>query len=200
MAKNPEALQRLVDAFRALPGIGAKTAERLAFHLLEAPRTVSEELAGAISGLHESIHHCVRCHNYAQGDLCEVCKDPSRDGSVILVVERPQDVAAFERSGTYKGLYHVLLGAISPIDGVNPEDIEVGSLLGRVRQGGVSEVIIATDPDAAGETTALYIAQQLKGAGVRITRLACGVPMGSSLEYVDEATLSRALTGRTSFD
>lgn len=197
MPRNPEALQSLIDALSSLPGIGAKTAERLAYHLLESPRAEAERLAGSVAALHNSIHHCVRCHNYAQGDLCEICKDPRRDGSLVCVVERPQDVASFERASGYAGVYHVLLGAISPIDGINPDDIEVGSLIGRVEQGGVAEVILATDADSAGETTALYIADQLKGAGVRLSRLACGVPMGSSLEYVDEATLSRALSGRT---
>ena len=197
MARNPDALQKLIEALSRLPGIGAKTAERLAYHLLESAPSEASDLSEAVAELHASIHHCVRCHNYAQGELCEICKDPRRDASVVCVVERPQDVVSFERSGGYTGVYHVLLGAISPIDGQNPEDIQVGSLMGRVRQGDVEEVILATDPDAAGETTALYIADQLKDSGVRVTRLACGVPMGSSLEYIDEATLSRALSGRT---
>ncbi len=189
-------IARLVEELSKLPGIGQKTAQRLTFHLLKVPPEEARALAEAIVEAREKVTFCSRCFNFAQGELCEYCANPRRDPSLVCVVERPQDIVAVERTGEFRGLYHVLGGAISPIDGIGPEDLKVRELLERVRRDGVSEVIMATNPRVEGEATASYLAGLLKPLGVRVTRIASGLPVGGDLEYADEITLGRALKGR----
>lgn len=189
-------LARLVEELSKLPGIGPKTAQRLAFHLLKIPPEEARSLAEAIVEAREKITFCRRCFNFAQGEFCEYCVDTRRDPTLICVVERPQDIVAVERTGEFRGLYHVLGGAISPIDGIGPEELRIRELLERVRKDGVREVIIATNPRVEGEATAMYLANLLKPLGVRATRIASGLPVGGDLEYADEVTLGRALKGR----
>jgi recombination protein RecR len=189
-------IARLVEELSRLPGIGQKTAQRLAFHLLKVPREDARALAEAILEAREKVTFCRRCFNFAQGEVCEFCADARRDAALVCVVERPQDIVAVERTGEFRGLYHVLGGAISPIDGIGPDDLRVRELLERVRRDGVREVIIATNPRVEGEATAMYLANLLKPLGVRTTRIASGLPVGGDLEYADEVTLGRALKGR----
>ncbi|NPV59798.1 MAG: recombination protein RecR [Actinobacteria bacterium] len=189
-------IARLVEELSKLPGIGQKTAQRLTFHLLKVPQEEARALAEAIVEAREKVAFCARCFNFAQGELCEFCANPRRDPSLVCVVERPQDIVAVERTGEFRGLYHVLGGAISPIDGIGPEDLKVRELLERVRKDGVSEVIMATNPRVEGEATAAYLAGLLKPLGVKVTRIASGIPVGGDLEYADEITLGRALKGR----
>ncbi|MBC7229831.1 MAG: recombination protein RecR [Actinobacteria bacterium] len=189
-------IARLVEELSKLPGIGQKTAQRLTFHLLKVPPEEARALAEAIVEAREKVTFCSRCFNFAQGELCEFCANPRRDPSLVCVVERPQDIVAVERTGEFRGLYHVLGGAISPIDGIGPEDLKVRELLERVRRDGVSEVIMATNPRVEGEATASYLAGLLKPLGVKVTRIASGLPVGGDLEYADEITLGRALKGR----
>ena len=189
-------IARLVEELSRLPGVGPKTAQRLAFHLLKVPPEDARSLAEAIVEAREKVTFCVRCFNFAQGDLCEYCADSRRDPALVCVVERPQDIVAVERTGEFRGLYHVLGGAISPIDGIGPEELRIRELLERVRRDGVREVIVATNPRVEGEATAVYLAGILKPLGVRATRIASGLPVGGDLEYADEVTLGRALKGR----
>lgn len=189
-------IARLVEELSRLPGVGAKTAQRLAFHLLKVPPDEARSLAEAIVEAREKVVFCSRCFNFAQGELCEFCADGRRDASLICVVERPQDIVAVERTGEFRGLYHVLGGAISPIDGIGPEELKIRELLRRVREEGVSEVIVATNPRVEGEATALYISDLLRPLGTKVTRIASGLPVGGDLEYADEVTLGRALKGR----
>lgn len=189
-------IARLVEELSRLPGIGPKTAQRLAFHLLKVPQEDARALAEAILEARERVTFCRRCFNFAQGETCEFCADARRDATLVCVVERPQDIVAVERTGEFRGLYHVLGGAISPIDGIGPDDLRVRELLERVRKDGVREVIIATNPRVEGEATAMYLANLLKPLGVRTTRIASGLPVGGDLEYADEVTLGRALKGR----
>lgn len=189
-------IARLVEELSKLPGIGQKTAQRLTFHLLKVPQEEARALAEAIVEAREKVTFCARCFNFAQGEFCEFCANPRRDPSLVCVVERPQDIVAVERTGEFRGLYHVLGGAISPIDGIGPEDLKVRELLERVRKDGVSEVIMATNPRVEGEATATYLAGLLKPLGVKVTRIASGIPVGGDLEYADEITLGRALKGR----
>ncbi|MBC7252877.1 MAG: recombination protein RecR [Actinobacteria bacterium] len=189
-------LARLVEELSKLPGVGPKTAQRLAFHLLRVPPEEARSLAQAIVEAREKISYCRRCFNFAEGDLCEYCADTRRDPALVCVVERPQDIVAVERTGEFRGLYHVLGGAISPIDGIGPEELRIRELLDRVRKDAVREVIIATNPRVEGEATAMYLANLLKPLGVRATRIASGLPVGGDLEYADEVTLGRALKGR----
>lgn len=189
-------LARLVEELSKLPGVGPKTAQRLAFHLLKVPPEEARSLAQAIVEAREKIAYCRRCYNFAEGELCEYCADARRDRTLVCVVERPQDIVAVERTGEFRGLYHVLGGAISPIDGIGPDDLRIRELLERVRRDGVREVIIATNPRVEGEATAMYLANLLKPLGVRATRIASGLPVGGDLEYADEITLGRALKGR----
>ena len=191
-----EALSRLVDEFARLPGIGRKTAMRLALHFLKAGRAETEELAEALVGLKDKVSPCPVCSNIAEGGLCGICSDTKRETGRILVVEEISDLMAVEATHEYRGVYHVLMGAISPIDGVSPENTTVSKLIERVAAGGVEEVIIATNPNLKGEATALYISKQLKPYGVRLTRIAYGVPMGGVLEYSDAGTLIKSLQGR----
>ena len=195
----PEPLERLVQELSRLPGIGPKTAQRLAFHLLRTDKQRAESLAQAIADVKARIGYCERCYNIAEGRLCGLCGSGRRDSSLICVVESALDLLAIERTAEYQGLYHVLHGVISPIDGMGPEDIHVPELIERVRAGGVAEVIIATDADIEGEATAVYLHRALAPLGVRVTRPAHGLPVGGDLEYADEVTLARALSGRRSF-
>ena len=194
----PESLQSLINALERLPGIGPKSASRLAFFLLRAPDDTSQDLASALAGLKANTAFCQECFNITDAgrERCEVCESPKRDGSVICVVEEALDVLALERIGAFQGKYHVLQGVLSPIEGIGPDDIKIKQLIERVRNGGVSEVILATNPSMEGDATALYLQGQLKSYGVHVTRLARGLPMGGDLEYADQNTLLRALSGR----
>jgi recombination protein RecR len=189
-------IQDLIDELSRLPGIGPKSAQRLAFYLVKADPDEAKRLAEAIVQAKERIFFCRECGNVAEGELCRVCRDESRDRTVLCVVEEPKDVATIERAAVIKGRYHVLGGAISPLDGIGPEDLRTQELLERVERDGVTEVIIATNPNLEGNATAMYVAALLKPAGVRVTRLASGLPVGGDLEYADEVTLSQALEGR----
>jgi recombination protein RecR len=188
-------VENLVAQLTKLPGIGRRTAQRLAFHLLSARAEEALELAKAIEDVKARVRFCRECGNLTEEELCEVCSDLRRDRSVICVVEQPVDVVSLERTHEYRGLYHVLGGALSPLDGVEPSDLRIGGLLGRVDSGGVEEVVLATNPTMTGEATAAYIADRLRGKA-RVTRLASGLPVGGDLEYADEVTLGRALAGR----
>lgn len=190
-------LVKLVEQFERLPGIGKKSAQRLAFHVLDLPRERALELARCIVDAHEKIKRCNVCQNLTDAEVCPICGDASRDASMICVVEDARDVLAFERTKEYSGHYHVLHGLISPIDGVGPEQLYIKELLQRIQKGGVEEVIMATNPTVEGEATATYLARLLKPMGLRVTRLAYGIPVGGNLEYADEVTLYRALEGRS---
>ncbi len=187
---------RLIDELSRLPGIGPKTASRLTFYLLRAPKEQAESLAEALRELKERIVYCQQCFNIAETNPCAICAAEDRDHSLICVVEEPLDVLAIERTGEYHGVYHVLHGAISPVDGIGPGDLRIDELLERLRREPVSEVILATNPNLEGEATAMYLERLIKPLGVRVTRLAHGLPVGGDLEYADEVTLSRALEGR----
>jgi recombination protein RecR len=195
----PEPLERLITELSRLPGIGPKTAQRLAFHVLRADRQRAEALAQAVLDVKARIGYCDRCYNISEGGLCSICGSPRRDQSVICVVETALDLLAVERTAEYSGLYFVLHGVISPIDGIGPEQIHVPHLIDRVRGEGVSEVIIATDADIEGEATAVYLQHALAPIGVKVTRPAHGLPVGGDLEYADELTLARAFAGRRAF-
>lgn len=196
MRAMPEPVSRLIDEFSRLPGIGPKTASRLTFFLLRAQDDQAVALADAIRELGQRIILCSRCFNITEEDPCGVCADEVRDSSLICVVEEPLDVLAIERTGEYRGLYHVLHGAISPMDGIGPGELKVQELLDRVAAGGIEEILLATNPNLEGEATAMYLARQIGPLGVRVTRLARGLPMGGDLEYADTVTLTRALEGR----
>jgi recombination protein RecR len=193
------AIARLTQELGKLPGIGPKTAERLTHHLLAAERTTVLALADALRAVKEDVHLCRQCHNLTEGELCALCADPRRDSALVCVVEQPRDLAALERAGTYRGLYHVLHGRLAPLDGVGPEQLTIDSLLRRVRQGGVQEVIMATNPTLDGDGTSLYLANLLGPTGVRVTRLARGLPSGSVLEFANNQMLADALEGRRTF-
>lgn len=195
----PPSLSRLIDAFKTLPGVGKRTAERLAFHLLRAPEDASKDLADAILAMRASVIACSQCHDIAESDPCPVCADETRDRQRLLVVEQPRDVPAFEEAG-WKGLYHVLLGHINALEGIEPRHLTIDSLLKRVRGGGIDEVIIATNPDYEGDATALYIRRQLEDAEASVSRIARGVASGSAIEYSNAAMLADALTGRARMD
>ena len=192
----PAALERLTEQFGKLPGIGPKTAQRLAFHLLSLPEEEANAFAQAVVEAKRRVKTCPVCQNLTDQDLCPICADPRRDHSQICVVAEPRDLAALERAREYRGVYHVLHGVISPLNHVGPDDIRIKPLLARVGAGDVAEVIMATNPDTEGEATAMYISRLLRPMGVKVTRLAYGVPVGSQLEYADEVTLLRALAGR----
>ena len=192
----PAPLENLVEQFARLPGIGGKSAQRLAFHVLSLPMEEAQAFADAILEAKKTVTCCPVCRNLTAGGLCPICASPKRDGSTICVVADPRDVAAFERSREYNGRYHVLHGVISPMNHVGPDDLEIKSLVDRVAQGDVKEVIMATNPDTEGEATAMYIARLLKPFEVKVTRLAYGIPVGGHLEFADDATLARALEGR----
>ncbi len=195
----PSSVERLITELGKLPGVGPRTAERLAFHLLKSDPARSAALGAAAQTLHAGVSTCTTCFNFSEGPECQICLSPKRSHAMIAVVEEPFDVVAIEKTGTYQGLYHVLGGVISPIDGIGPERLEIASLLDRVNTGDVQEVILATNPSLEGESTAMYIRAQLESLPVTLTRLARGLPVGGDLEYADQITLGRALEGRQSF-
>ncbi len=189
-------LASLIRELVRLPGIGQKTAQRLAFHLLKTERDDAIRLADAIRAVKDGLAFCRQCRNIAEGELCEFCRDPKRDHTKILVVEEPSTLYAIERSGGYRGLYHVLLGSLSPLDGVGPGEIKAHELIDRLKQGGVEEVILATNPTIEGEATAIYLTRLIKPYGVKVSRIAYGIPVGMDIEYADEVTLIKSLEGR----
>ncbi|NLA39775.1 MAG: recombination protein RecR [Methanomicrobiales archaeon] len=189
-------LAALVAEFEKLPGIGPKSAQRLAFHILRIPEDEARKLSDAIINAKENIGQCSVCFNYTDKDRCEVCSDPRRDGSLLCVVSEPRDVAAMEKTNEFRGVYHVLGGVISPIDGVGPESLRLNELENRIRQGEIREVILATNPTIEGDTTAMYVAKALRPFGVKVTRIAHGMPVGGDMDYADQATLIQALQWR----
>jgi recombination protein RecR len=189
-------LARLIDELSKLPGVGPKTAQRLAYFILRTNGADAEALAAAIRSVKTDLRYCGVCFNIAETDPCAICSSDERDERLVCVVEEPLDVLAIERTGQYKGRYHVLHGAISPVNGVRPDDLKIPQLVQRVKKGGIEELILATNPNLEGEATSMYVAQLLAGSGARLTRLARGLPMGGDLEYADEVTVSRALEGR----
>ena len=192
----PDPLTRLVEQLQKLPGIGAKSAQRLAFYVLKNPREDAERLIEAIGDVKDRVTYCSNCNNITDADPCAFCTSATRDQRVICVVEEPQNVNVVEKTREFRGVYHVLMGALSPLQGVGPDDLKIKGLLTRVGTGGVDEVILATNPTVEGEATALYLARLLKPLGVRVTRIAMGIPVGSDLEYADEVTMTRAMEGR----
>jgi recombination protein RecR len=195
MSSLPDPLTRLIEELQRLPGIGPKGAQRLAFHILKTPREQADRLADALRDVKERVTYCSVCHNITDIDPCAFCSNADRNHHVICVVEEPQNVAAIERTREFKGVYHVLMGALSPLQGVGPDDLKIKSLLARVTNG-VNEIILATNPNVEGEATAIYLARLLKPLGVKVTRIAMGVPVGSDLDYADEVTMHKALEGR----
>jgi len=196
MPSPSDLVSQLIQALSRLPAIGPKSAERIVFHLLKTDSVEAKTLASLIVRLKDNIRFCQTCSHLAEDKLCNICANPNRDQSTICVVEEPKDVLSIEKTREYQGVYHVLLGALSPLDGIGPKQIRIEDLMGRVKQNGVKEVILATNPNAEGEATALYIAKRLKAHKVAVTRLARGLSVGSSLEYADQATLARSLSGR----
>ncbi len=192
----PDPLTRLVEQLQKLPGIGAKSAQRLAFHVLKNPREDADRLCEAIRDVKDRVTYCSNCNNITDIDPCAFCTSASRDQRLICVVEEPQNVTVIEKTREFRGVYHVLMGALSPLHGVGPDDLKIRGLLARVADGAVDEVILATNPTVEGEATALYLARLLKPLGVRVTRIAMGIPVGSDLEYADEVTMTRAMEGR----
>ena len=195
MAPLPDPLVRLIEELQRLPGIGPKGAQRLAFHLLKTPREQTDRLVDAVRDVKERVTYCSICNNITDVDPCAFCANADRDRHIICVVEEPQNVGAIEKTREFKGLYHVLMGALSPLQGIGPDDLKIKELLARVNNG-VNEVILATNPNVEGEATAIYLARLLKPLGVRVTRIAMGVPVGSDLEYADEVTMHKAMEGR----
>lgn len=189
-------LQRLIEEFRKMPSVGLKSAERFAYYVLGLDDKAAKSLTDAITDAHEKIHTCAVCCNLTEDEKCSICNNPKRDASTICVVENPRDISAFERTHEYRGVYHVLHGVMSPMNGIGPNDIRIKELVSRLSDDTVNEVIMATNPTAEGEATAVYISKLLKPMGIKVTRLAYGMPVGSDLEYADEVTLSRALDGR----
>ena len=197
MSLFPASLETLIDKFASLPGIGKKSAQRLAFYVLALPDEDAKAFANAITAAKESVHCCKICQNLTEGEICQICASDRRDKSTICVVSEPRDVLSIERGREYNGTYHVLHGVLSPMSHVGPEDIRIKELLVRAAQPGVEEVIMATNPDTEGEATAMYISRLLKPFDIKVTRLAYGIPVGSNLEFADDATLNRAMEGRT---
>jgi recombination protein RecR len=192
----PASLQNLIDQFKRLPGVGAKSAQRLAFHVLKSPREDAERLCDAIRDVKDRVTYCSVCNNFTDVEPCIYCADPARDHRLVCVVEEPQNVNVIEKTGGFRGVYHVLLGALSPLQGVGPDDLKIKGLLQRIEGGHVEEIILATNPTVEGEATAIYLARLLKPLGVRVTRIATGIPVGSDLEYADELTMGKAMEGR----
>ena len=193
---HPEPLARLIEHLQRLPGIGAKSAQRLAYHILRNPREAADQLCAAVQDVKERVTYCSTCNNITDVDPCAFCTSATRNPRLICVVEEPQNVAAIEKTREFRGLYHVLMGALSPLQGVGPDDLKIRGLLTRVGEGGVNEVVLATNPNVEGESTALYLARLLKPLGVRVTRIATGIPVRSDIEYADEVTMSKAMEGR----
>ena len=196
MTSYARPLMRLLEALEKLPGVGPRSAERMAFYLLRASREEARQLAQAILDAKDDLRFCEVCFNLSESERCSICQDAARDPSILCIVEEPKDVLAIEKTGAYRGLYHVLLGAIAPLDGIGPELLKIDELMGRLAEGSVQEVIVATDADKDGETTSAYLTKLIRPRGVKLTRIASGIPVGSHLEYADQATLSRALEGR----
>lgn len=196
MASYEGSVQRLIDELGRLPGIGPKSAQRIAFHLLKLSKEDAHRLADVIVEVKAKVVWCKRCFNIAESDLCSYCSDERRDNHVVCVVEEPRDIVAIERTAEYRGRYHVLQGAISPIEGIGPEQLRVRELIARISAEGITEVIVATNPNIEGEATAMYLANLLKPAGLTVSRIASGLPVGGDLEYADEVTLGRAMSGR----
>ena len=193
-------VQALIDELGRLPGIGPKSAQRIAFHLLKVPADDANRLAHAIRDAKDKVRFCERCFNVAEAELCSFCADDRRDSSIICVVEESRDIVSVERTGEFNGRYHVLLGAMSPLEGIGPEQLKIRELLNRLGPEGVQEVVVCTNPNTEGEVTAMYLARMLKPLGLKVTRLASGLPVGGDLEYADELTLGRALEGRRTID
>jgi recombination protein RecR len=193
---HPESILRLIEELKKLPGIGGKSAQRLAFHILRASREDADRLCDAVREVKDRVTYCSICNNITDLDPCRFCADEARDHALICVVEEPQNVGAIEKTRDFKGIYHVLMGALSPLQGVGPDDLKIRGLVQRVGQGSVQEVILATNPTVEGEATAIYLARLLKPLGVRVTRIAMGIPVGSDLEYADEITMGKAMEGR----
>ncbi|HHY76639.1 MAG TPA: recombination protein RecR [Firmicutes bacterium] len=200
MSRLPESIHRLVEELRKLPGVGPKTAQRLAFHLVVSGKESMDRLIAALAEARDKVGYCSVCGNLTDQDPCAICEDPKRDSSVICVVAYPKDVLAFERAGAFRGLYHVLHGYIEPLKGIGPEELRIQELLKRVSSGEVKEIILATNPDVDGETTALYLARALKPLGLKVTRLARGLPFGADLDYADEMTILKSLEARREMD
>ena len=201
--RNPgysDRMARLVEALNRLPGIGRRSAERIVFHLLKSPLEETLVLSDLLKKVRSEARFCKRCHGFSDSEFCRLCEDPTRDHEVLCVVEDPKDVASMEKTGAYRGFYHVLLGSLSPLEGVGPEELQIGDLVRRVREEKIREIILATNPNTEGEATALYLAQSLKPYGVKISRIARGIPVGSAVEYADPVTLQRALEGRQPFE
>lgn len=196
MAAFPASMKELIMEFSKMPGIGPKTAQRLAFYILRASKADAEALSKAILKVKESIRFCRVCNNLSDEEICDICKSTSRDKSILCVVEEPNDIITIEKAGNFNGIYHVLLGSLSPLDGIGPSDLKIKELLERVKKERFKEIIIATDFNTEGEATALYLSKVLKGSGVRMTRVAYGIPVGSDLEYADQATIIKAFEGR----
>ncbi len=199
MESLPPPLERLIAELGRLPGIGRKTAQRLAYHLLRAPREEAAALAAALVELHDRLRSCTVCFNVAEGELCPICSDPRRERSIVCVVEEPANLSALERSGVFRGLYHVLGGALSPLKDIGPDDLRIRELIERTRGEGFGEVVLATNPNVEGEATAVYLSRLLKPLGVAVTRLAQGLPAGADLEFTDDLTLARAFEGRREY-
>ena len=199
MADYSASVTRLIDEFAKLPGIGKKSAERLAYHILRIPESEALCLASAISDVKQNVHHCAICYNLAEGEECEICRDPRRDPSLLCVVEQPRDLLALEQAGVYRGRYHVLLGRIAPLEGIGPDQLTIDALVKRVRAGGIREIIMATNPTLEGDGTALHISNLLADQPVQITRLARGITTGSVLEFANKEILADAMTGRQKF-
>ncbi len=197
MAYDVIALEKLIEQFQKIPSIGRKTAQRMAFHVLDLSEAEAKEFAEAIIDAHTKYHHCSRCHNLTENELCPVCANVNRDQSTVCVMEEPRDVLAMERTREFSGVYHVLHGVISPMNGVTPEHLTIKSLIERAASGEIKEVIMATNPTIEGDTTAMYISKLIKPFGVKVTRLAYGIPVGADIEYADDVTLMRALSGRS---
>lgn len=195
----PSTIQNLIAELSTLPGIGPKSAERLAFYLLKKPNSELEKFSEAFRELKDGVHNCKTCHNFSEKELCPICSNQNRSSSRICVVSEPLDVVAIEKTNEFDGLYHVLHGVISPIDGIGPEELTVGSLVTRIKNSKVEEIILATSPTTEGEATSMYISKLLRNTGIKMTRIARGLPIGGDLEYADEATLSRALEGRKEY-
>ena len=196
MAYDVAALERLIEQFQKIPSIGRKTAQRMAFHVLDLTDEQAKEFADAIIDAHTKIHHCALCHNLTENELCPVCASPNRDKTTVCVMEEPRDVLALEKTREFNGVYHVLHGVISPMNNVGPDQLTIKSLVERAASGDIKEVIMATNPTIEGDTTAMYISKLIKPFGVKVTRLAYGIPVGADIEYADDVTLMRALSGR----
>lgn len=196
MANYTESIEKLIDSLIKLPGIGRRSAERMISYILGATKEEAKTLAEAIVKVKESVRFCSLCHNLSEEELCKICQDPRRQKDVICIVEKPSDVTAIERSGSFTGVYHVLLGAISPLEGKGPGDLKINSLLIRIKQNSIKEIIIATDADTEGETTSLYLTKLIKPLGVKLSRIGLGLPVGSNLEYADSNTLTKSLEAR----